>query len=223
MGAKQHEPTDPRLNELYRGLDRLPADLWADLAVLDPGSVSRRAGVIYRAGEGYRLPFLNTDHWVDPERRLISVPRNAGPGAVRPGFQTGLVLLNYLIHAQEIGLSGRMVTARELNGGDLFFQGPHALSTRPVLDRFGRDAPGLVARGMSLGGTPLKAGLPAGDGAFRIMALPKILVSYTLYEADEEFEARLTVTFDAYTDRHLTLDGIWALVNVLSHRLARIP
>lgn len=206
-------PADPGEITLYRGLDSLPPSSWEDLAALEPGRVSRRAGVVYRSGEGYVAPFLDVDHLIDFKARRINVPAGARP----PGFQAGLVLINYLIHASDQDLSGRMVTARELEGGELFFQGPHALNKAPVLKRYARDGAGMLAKGRSWGG----AAFDSGDAAFRLLALPKILVAYTLYEEDEEFPARLTITFDAHTDRHLPLDGIWALINVISSRLAQ--
>lgn len=212
-GDAEAKPIVPESNALFRGLENLPPALWEDLQAKKPDQVCRRAGVIHRPESGYIVPFLDIDHTIQPESRSITVPE----GCKQPGFQGGLVMIKYLIHAAEEGLSGRMVTARELDGGALFFQGPHALSTAPVLKKFERQAQGMVARAQFLGATPLKA----GDGAFRLLALPKVLLAYTLYEADEEFPARLTVTFDAHTDRHLPLDAIWALVNVISHRLAQ--
>jgi len=207
------KPVVPESNAIFRGLENLPPALWEDLESQKPDQVCRRAGVIYRPESGYVVPFLGVDHLVQSESRSIIVPE----GARRPGFQAGLVLINYLVHASEAGLSGRMVTARELDGGALFFQGPHALSTAPVLEKFERRAQGMTTKAQALGATPVKG----GDAAFRLLALPKVLLAYTLYEADEEFPARLTITFDAHIDRHLPLDSIWALVNVISNRLAQ--
>jgi hypothetical protein len=205
-------PVDPETTTLYRGLDRLPPALWDDLTGLAPMDAAYRAGVRYDPALGYIVPFLGVDHRVDPVRRTIEVPEGTRP----PGFQTGLILLSYLAHAAEEGLSGRMVTERELDGGELFFKGPHALSKEPVLRRFGRDGQGLMAKARVMGARPAAE----GDVSFRLLALPKILVGFTLYEGDDEFEAGLTITFDSFTHRHLALDGIWALINVLSHRLA---
>jgi hypothetical protein len=169
--------------------------------------------VTFSAGIGYRVPFLNVEYEIDPERNTIVVPS----GLDNPGFQTGLVLINYLLHASDHGITGRMVTFRELNGGNLFFRGPHALSTQPVIERFGRDSGLLMSKAEAIGATAIKN----GDVAFRLPALPKILIAYTLYRADEEFPAELTITFDANTDRHLPLDTIWALINVVSRRLVK--
>ncbi len=197
---------------LYQGLASLAPTLWTDLAALNPAEVCRRAGVRYDPDEGYRLPYLGADHLIHPQRRTIT----AGPDVRPPGFQSGMVMINYLIHAREDGLSGRLVTARELEGGALFFQGPHTLLTEPILRRFSRDGRGFLKRAHKWGATETGG----GDAAFRLLALPKVLVGYTLYEEDDEFPARLTITFDAFTDRHLPLDCIFALINVMSGRLA---
>ena len=209
---KQEEPVKPEEIELYSGLENIPGVLWDDLAGLDLNDVCRRAAVVFREDRGYEVPFLGTVYHLDPRDKSITVP----PGARKPGFQVGLVLLNYLINAADADLTGNMVTARELNGGALFFQGPHALSKESVLKRFGGDGAKMTTAALSWGGIRVAA----GDAAFKILALPKILVAYTLYERDEEFPAELTITFDASTDRHLPLDSIWALINVMTHRLA---
>lgn len=212
-GSMDDKIFEPKENVLYQGLENLPAALWEDLAALEPSKVSRRAGVGYSPEEGYTVHFLGTDHKVQPAQRTITVP----DGAKRPGFQAGLVLVSYLAKASEEILSGRMVTARELNGGDLFFQGVHALPKARILKKYARDGAGLVSRASLLGGTSMRA----GDAAFRLLALPKALVAYTFYEEDEEFPARLTITFDASIESHLPLDVILALTNVISDRLVR--
>ena len=206
------QPVRPEDISLYRGVDNLPPALWDDLTALAPMVVARQAGVRYEPGQGFLVPFLGADYLVNPDKKTII----ASPGARPPGFQSGLVLLNYLVHAKEDGLAGRMVSERELNGGELFFKGPHALNKAPVLERYSRDAKGLLAQATAMGGMPLNS----GDAAFRLSALPKVLVAYVLYLEDEEFPAGLTITFDEYTDRHLPLDSIWALINVISHRLS---
>ena len=205
------QPVNPELVELYKDFANIPSVLWDDLAAFKAGDVCDRAGVIYKESCGYQVFFLGGDCFVDPNRRTITVPH----GGIKPGFQVGLVLLNYLIHASVQGLAGRMVTARELEGGALFFQGPHALSTRPVLKKFGQAGDEMVKRALNWGASALDF----GDASFRLWVLPKILVGYTLYEQDDEFEAQLTITFDANTDKHLPLDSIWALINVVSAAL----
>jgi hypothetical protein len=204
--------TDERESTLYRGADNLPVELWHDLAAKRPESVCHRACVSFQAGNGYLLPFLGSEYLVDPEEQRITALKDA----YRVGFQSGLVMLAYLIHASDHELAGRMVTGREIKGGDFFFQGPHALSKDYVLQKHGRDAAGFLRQAETLDATPLDI----GDAAIRMLALPKIPVAYTLYTADEEFPARLVITFDAAIEKHLPLDAIFALVNIISQRLS---
>ncbi len=196
---------------LYSGVENLPSALWEDLAGMDPESVCCRAAVSFQPGQGYRVPFLGGEYMVNQETRKITGLKKAHP----VGFQAGLVMLCYLIHASEEGLSGRMITEKEIRGGFTFFQGPHALSKKDVIARYARDGAGLLARAKSWGASPIEQ----GDAAFRILALPKILVVYTLYEEDDEFPARLVISFDASIEKHLPLDAIFAMINAMSHRL----
>jgi len=198
---------------LYSGVENLPSTLWADLAEMDPESVCYRAAVRFHRGQGFRVPFLESEYMVDLKARKITGLQNAHPIE----FQAGLVLLCYLIHASEDGLSGRMVSEKEIKGGALFFRGPHALSSKEVLERYARDGTGFLARAQTLGATVIEQ----GDAAFRILVLPKVLAAYTLYEEDDEFPARLVFTFDASIEKHLPLDAIFAMINVISHRLVK--
>jgi hypothetical protein len=84
-----------------------------------------------------------------------------------------------------------------------------------LLERFGRNLSGFTAAAESLGGTSLEL----ADAAFMFLPLPKIPVYYLLWEADEEFEANMTVLFDRSIERHLTADAIWGVVQLVSDML----
>jgi hypothetical protein len=126
-------------------------------------------------------------------------------------------MLTYLLRAQPIGLTGRMVTGSEIRGGNFFFRGPHVLFTKPLEKRFGDDGHSFLEAGLRLGGGETDF----GDVSFRLWPLPKIPLGYILWLGDEEFPARLVVTFDASVEEHLPLDVIWALVNLVGRALLR--
>lgn len=199
--------------KLYATVKDLPKELWQDLSALDKQAVCRRAAVGLNDSGCYRVPFLGADYIVDMSSLEITT-ENEGRA---PSFQAGLVLLSYLLNASDDGLSGRLVTEREIKGGDFFFRGPHALSKDDVLAKYASDKEGFLSRASKMGCSEM----PMGDAAFRVLALPKILVAYTLYLKDDEFPASLTITFDASTDKHLPLDAVFALINVMSARLVR--
>ena len=188
-------------------------ELWQDAAARPPQEVAAAAGVTYEPGRGFVVPYMGGDYLVDLENRRIATPA----GHVPAGFQKGLVLLSYLINAQDLGRSGRMVPGRDLNGGAMFFTGPHTLLTWPVIDRFGRDPEGFLQKAAFLSLAPTDQG--SGYGC-QGPVLPHIAVGCVMHPEDDEFPAELTYTFDSYTHYHMPLDGIWAMINVLAEELA---
>ena len=204
------QPAVPEENRLYRTVADLAPELWTDVEER-PLAFAARSAAARSEGRRVFIRFLGGDYLVDFEARRITAPPAHRPA----GFQKGLVLLTYLARAQDFGQAGRQVTARELNGGDLFFQGPHALATAPVTDRFGADPDGFVLRAGELGLKPAPAGTAVSGSV-----LPHLTMGIILHPADEEFPAELTYTFDAYAHHHMPLDGLWALVNVLAGELA---
>jgi len=208
-------PAKPEENRLYRTVADVAPELWMNVEARPLEEAVRSAGARFVGPRGrVVVPFLGGDYLVDFESRSIAAP----PGHQAAGFQKGLVLLAYLAKAQDFGLAGRQVTSRELSGGELFFKGPHALSTEPVTARFGADPAGFAARAGLFG---LQPGPKAGSGTEVLgPVLPHLTMGLILHPADEEFPAELTYTFDAHAHHHLPLDGIWALVNVLAAELA---
>lgn len=195
--------------KLFMNVSDLSPVLWEDLEARPPESVAAGSGALIVPGRGYRLPYMGGDYFIDLASRDIQGPADQLP----PGFQKGLVLLTYLAGAQDLGLSGRMVSHRELNGGEMFFAGPHALLTAPVTEKFGRDPEAFLKKAAALG---LEAD-PQGAGyGVKGKVLPHIAVGCVLHEEDDEFPAELTYTFDSYAHYHLALDGLWAMINVLA-------
>ena len=123
-----------------------------------------------------------------------------------------LVALTYLAKAVPITPNGNLVTEKDLKGGALFFQGPHALLKKPVVKRFQSQPGDMVKAGEALGGVAVDY----GDAAVKLRPLPKIPLIYVLHRGDEEFDAKLVIIFDETIQDHLALDVIWAMVNVTS-------
>lgn len=202
----------PEEVKLFKGVSDLSPLLWEDLEARAPESVAAGSGAAIVPQRGYRLLFMGGDYFIDLTDRDIQGPA----GHRRPGFQKGLVLLTYLATAQDLGLSGRMASHRELNGGEMFFVGPHALLTAPVTEKFGRRPEAFMKKAASLGLEPDSLG--SGYGV-KGKILPHIAVGCVLHEEDDEFPAELTYTFDSYAHYHLALDGLWAMINVLAEEL----
>jgi hypothetical protein len=201
--------------------DELDPDYWQRLIFSDPEDVCRRAMVSFnKEHEAYTLRFLGQTYKVYPYLRKLARAgkreANAPYRRERIPFGEALVLLNYLLRAKEVPLFERWVTEKDLPGGALFFRGPRKLPTEPVLERYGRDPEGLLEAGRLFGAESLRA----GDAALRLQVLPRVPLNYVLWREDEEFPPRLTVAFDASLTEHFPLDVVWALVHVVSNRLA---
>jgi len=197
----------------YDDLFKLDPFLWQELRKRDPHQVCMSAWIEHEKERGFRFFFLNQECLVNPSDQTILFHEEEGYR--RASFQEALVALTYIAKSSPIPPSGRMVTEKELKGGSLFFQGPHTLLTRPLLNRYSEFPREFVAAGVSLGGTIQEY----GEAAFKLRPLPKVPVCYILYQGDEEFDAAMVVTFDDTIEHHLPLDVIWALVNVTSVRL----
>lgn len=208
-------PVNPDEVSLFRESEHLPAHYWQDLLSLEPPEVCRRALVTFQPGKRYLIPFLNRLYVCQPEATRIwreDYPEQS------TSFQECLVLLVYLLRAQESSLEGTKVSERELPGGELFFRGPHALLRDPLEKKFGHDPQGFLLAGLSLNGQETGR----GEASFELLVLPRIPVEYILYVEDEEFPAQITINFDRTISRHLPLDVIWALINLTSRRLSSL-
>jgi hypothetical protein len=201
---------------IYEDPQEIDPNLWKQLSSLEVDDVCDRASVRHsKERECYLVPFLNRVYACYPCKRFFeNIEQDQSE---QLSFQFYLVLITYLLRAQAIGLSGRIVTDSEIQGGDFFFRGPHALFTGPLEKRFGHDIKAFLEAGLRLGGSATDF----GDVSIRLWPLPRIPLEYILWAADEEFPARLVITFDATVDKHLPLDAIWALVNEVGRRLLK--
>ncbi|ROR03017.1 DUF3786 domain-containing protein [Desulfosoma caldarium] len=196
--------------KLYESVEELDPSLWDQLARRDPQNVCRRAAVTWNAAhQSYRIPFLAGAFTCVPAQKTI-LPEQ---GLVWPmvDFQTGLVLLHYLLEAQDLPLSGRWISEKDIPSGHQFFTGPHALPL-DALVRHVADAPHRLAEtSKALGGVPV----PSADMGFVFVVLPRVPVQCLYWHGDGEFPPSLSIRFDATIAKHLpALDTIWALVNV---------
>jgi hypothetical protein len=127
-----------------------------------------------------------------------------------------LLLLTYLISAQDVFFGGRWVSERDLPGGELFFRGPHQLPTTNLIARFGKDPEKFLAIGKALGGKRLPE---YGDVGLEFQVLPKVPIACVLWAEDEEFPARLSFLFDPSLASHFPLDVVLALVRCMVKNL----
>jgi len=189
---------------------------WDSLVKASPSEVCRRTGAIYNPDrKGYLLPVTNQKYLILPEEKRIYCLRGdlCEEEDLRDYFF--LMVLLYLLNAQEGEPTHTWISEKELKGGTTFFRGPHALRTEELKDAFGKDPDGFLQAGKRLGGIELLF----GDKAIALTVLPKIPLAYLIWKESEEFPARVNVLFDTTIQKHFSLDGIWCVVAEVSQRL----
>ena len=185
-------------------------ELWKKLITLDPASTAKRARCKYLSESGcYLLVLLQREFIIDPAQKKIS-PAAKTHNDEDADFIEQLCILAYLINAQDIPLTDKLVTANKLEGGQFFFRGPHALPTDKLEELFGSD-PSLIYKASE--------NLPAersdyGDASIKMLVLPRLPVYFVIWAGDDEFPPRVSTLFDNTADKQLPHDAIWAAVNL---------
>ncbi len=180
---------------------------------LTPLRWSAGPGRVIRQG-AYTLPFLNRELTVHPAQRLVQV---RGQASEEPEFQLCLTALLFLLKVDAAQLPSRQVSPKEYKGGVVFFQGPHALPTARLEERFGSNRELFLSVGRSLGGEEVGQ----GDAAVVLTAYPNLHLEVILWLGDEEFPPQVILTAPAALERFWALDAIWALLNVVTRELWR--
>jgi hypothetical protein len=192
---------------------KVPSAHWEDLGKADPDRVCRNAGARPHMPHGFLLPFLGESFLVDPTGCTISRRAENGWETIE-NHLLELVSLVYLLSAGPQTPTGEMVSVQELRTAH-FFTGPHAIRTRPLVDRFGQDLEGFRAAAERLGGQSMAM----ADGAYKFLVFPKVPLHYLLWRGDDEFQATISILFDRSIEQHLAADAIWAMVNLVGNML----
>lgn len=189
-------------------------ELWARLVSMNPEDVVRRSLARYeKTSGGYRLPILGRDYIIIPKDQTI---RQVGAlPSSSPEFYLQVSTVNYLIGAQDIPLAHEWVNEKQFPQGPLFFRGPHQMPVKNMEKSFGQDLDGFSKSCLACGGREVEG----GDLAYELPMFPRIPVRAILWQADDEFPARVSFLFDQTANRHLRLDALWAVAKSIEKAL----
>jgi len=145
--------------------------LWQKLTELDPEQTALRSNCRWdNESQSYLVTLLTEEYTVDIDKKTIApTDRQDAPS----DFLTQLSILVYLIEAKDIPLSGDLVKAQTLKGGQFFFRGPHDLPTEKLEDILGSAPEKLMVAGESLNAVKREY----GDASVEIMILPRFPIT----------------------------------------------
>ena len=193
---------------------KVAAEHWERLRQKDLRQLSAQTQFKLTPDDRLVFRFLNRDVMVDPCDRSLKRPAGAGWDTVDDPLLE-LVSVLYLSNVSDVYPLGQdIVGTKDLLEGH-FFQGPHELRIAPLVERYGSDLRGFRQAARGLEGEQIDM----ADAAFRLKPFPRLHVYYLLWEADEEFPARVRVLFERSIERCLAADAIWALVNRVTTEL----
>ncbi len=181
--------------------------LWENLRNSDPDVISHNCSISFDSKERfYKIPVLNEEFavysWEEKIAKLPELDINKGNEV-----ELDLFLLHYLLGAKDMPLTDKGVSEKELKGGEMFFRGPHALPVENIIKKYSRDPKGFIKAGTDLGATVGDF----GDASIKLMAAPKIPITYVLWIEDDEFPASVTILFDPTIQEFLPLDVIYGV------------
>lgn len=207
-------------NEMSMKREQMHDKLWEKLRTIDPQTAAKHAQCKYDTEKNeYTVEMLAQEYTVSTdEKRIFSKKPQANTT-----FLEQLVILAYLINANEAKLAGKLVGPDGLDAGKFFFRGPHALPTKKLEDVFGHD-PSLIHKSLDhITGKSCQY----GDASIEITVLEKLPLVFVIWAGDDEFPARASILFDKSAAEQLPLDAISAAViitvNTVIEAIAKLP
>ena len=213
MGETPHgQSTRPGFDEAFRQAYAIAGE---KLRSSDPALVCRRsaAALVEENGrQSISLTYLGRECRV----QLPDVIVSAVSGEPLSQRDT-LLILHYLVTADGTSLTGKPVAFRELPEGGFYYPTFLKRCVKPLLDSFADRPEALVTAAGSIGG--LKA--ETGDFSFRVLALPRVPVTVTLWLGDEELPPEGNILFDITITGYLATEDVTVLCEILVWKISR--
>lgn len=162
---------------------------WEDLVTKDPEELSKITCIPYDTEkQEFVMNFLGDEFHISIPKRSVA-------------FQNGqevysflaVLLLHYLVNAKNLDLTGKLLTFRELEGGDIYYPAFCARGINKITKEFGADPALLNDAGDRLGA---KKGT-YGDVSIILEVFPKVPVNVILWEGDDEVPPSSNMLFDS--------------------------
>jgi hypothetical protein len=128
-----------------------------------------------------------------------------------------LIILHYLNTADGAEPTGRLITFQEIPEGAIYFPTFRKRSVIPLLDKFAHSPGALIAIAESLGGKRADS----GELSFTLRALPRVLLTVTLWPGDEELPDEGNILFDSSVVDYLPTEDITVLCEILAWKLIK--
>ena len=191
--------------ELY-GLQKAVATAWDTLSGEHPEQIVKRTQCILGdTSDIYLIRFLSEDFFVKSKERVVVT--SAGEQFFNL-FKIGIIL-HYMTHAKNRPFANKLISFRELWGGNEYYYAFNNRVLKPLTEHFGEQPEQFMNAGRSLGGEEIKK----GEYGFSIQVLPRVPVTVLLWGGDDEVPPSANVLFDASANEHMETEAlVWLAV-----------
>ncbi len=157
-------------------------------------------------GRMVRVSMPGGDCLVGFERRVIE--RESGESV---GPFLSVLVLHYLAGCSALVPTGKVITFREVPGGDVYYPAFRSRTIETIRAKFSSDPSLLRTAGERIGGTAIKM----GSAGVRILLFPKIPVTVVVSEGDDEVPGSANLLFDETAPRFLPTEDLVVVVGSL--------
>lgn len=128
-----------------------------------------------------------------------------------------IILLHYLNRASGARLRSELIPYEDIPGLRHYFPVYENRVLKPLQAAFGNNRYAFLDAGISLGGVQQEY----GDSSFTVYALPRIPVTFVLWEGDDEFPPLVRTLFNQTIPEYLPLEDIVVLSKLAATRILK--
>lgn len=182
-------------------------------AGLEPAAAASRAGAEWDAEKlEFRLEFFGSPASMTYPAYVVSLGQDSAPPHI------AALLVYYLALSDGSVPTGRWVSFANLPDASFYVTAFRGYTGAHIARHFASQAEKLSDAVRQVGGEDLPG---FADRAWRIPALPRVPVALLWWNADDEFEARAELLFDATASHHLNTEACAILGSWLTSLLVR--
>jgi len=191
--------------EIY-GLEKAVATAWNILTNQGIDEVvNRTLCFLGDTSNTFIIRFLGEDYNVQFKERAITMSNGK---AFHNLFKIG-ILLHYLVHAQDKPITNKLISFRELWGGNEYYYAFDNRVLKSLTSYFAKQPELLVAAGRKLGGEAITK----GDYGISIPALPRVPLTILFWVGDEEVQPSANVLFDSSANEQMETEAlVWLAI-----------
>jgi len=173
-----------------------------DFAGCDPLSMAQLSGARFSQNR-FSLQYCGLPVTVDYPGGEMRFDRAKPP----LNYKEKVLLLQYLSYACGLPPRGRWLSFLDLKGGPLHWQPFQREALEPLAQRYHDRHDLFLATGIKHGGEQVKM----GDAALIIPVLPRLSLTFILWQGDSEFAPRSMILFDAVAESYLPTASLYVL------------